>query len=1248
MHTPMDIPRRFAVGFILAGALALVPGTSGAAISTLTLRAGATVAPPAIEVLDADEHGTRLAIDLPALAVESYDVEGIAFQSLSVEGGQLEGLPGAPAVPVFTRYVAIPATSGVGLRVISVEEETFPGIHLLPMQADEGSTFAIDRGLYGRDEFLGGDAVTVGEPVILRDLRVVPLTFRPVRFNPSRDEVRVVRRIEVAVEHVGVDLRNAKVRPATMPSPLMEGFYGSAVVNYTAGGERGVQDRSHRGTWLIISRDDAQVTSRLQPLIAWRQRMGFNVVHVTTTQTGTTSASIKTWIQQAYTQWDDPPEYIVIVGDVGGSFGMPTFYETWSGYHGEGDHPYVQLDGTDLAPDAFTGRLSAEDHTTLERIVNKIIGYESQPYMETTTWFSRAVLTGDPNDSGPTCIYIQQWLKDRLRQVGFTQVDTIFASPFESQTLTRLNQGQTYYGFRGIMGMCGITAGDIMALSNGWKLTFAINLTCDTGSWAQGLSRNEAWLRGGAGTGTPTAGIGSIGTATTGTHTRYNNCFYSGTCYGLFWDDHYCIGMAHARGKLEMIINFNDAEPTQAGRYCYWNTLMGDPATVIWTGVPEALTVDYPAVVPLGANAVTVSVRGEGGRPVPGAWVHLYREGEISQGGLTDEAGLVSLPIEASTAGTVLVTVTGVNLYPHQGSFAIQQVGSFVGLHTYTLDDDAFPPSHGNGDGRLNPGEQVGLTISLRNFGPQAAPDVSLTARCEDPNVGWAGPTTFSLGTISGYQILQVPSPLLLRLYGGCPAGQILRITLMITSGSDQWESQLAIPVEGQELVYHAHTLSGVGTQLDPGESGTLVVELRNVGELAASGPIQAMLASDSYAITVTDPVGSYGTITAGGTASNSANPFGISAPADCIPGQLAGLRVVLVDATGARQTAPLAIQVGTADSHDPTGPDAYGYYAYDHTDTDYPGAPTYDWINIDPSTGGPGASVGLTDYGYRQDDSRTLDLPFTFRYYGQDFDRVTICSNGWLSMGHTYEVTFANYMMPCAFAPPNIIAPFWDDIYQSGSGLVYYWFDEANHRYVVAWDRLKLRFGYQTHTESCQAILYDPAYYPTPTGDGEILFQYEVVNNVESDGMYCTSGIQNGDHTMGITFNYFNRRPATAANLAAGLAVKFTTQAPGFGSVAGGRATEPRLLLHAGPNPWTAGTTVRFDLVQEAEVLLRVLDLNGRVVRVLRQGPAPAGSQAVTWTGGDEHGAPLPGGVYMLQLEAAGETSTRRTVLVR
>ena len=155
---------------------------------------------------------------------------------------------------------------------------------------------------------------------------------------------------------------------------------------------------------------------------------------------------------------------------------------------------------------------------------------------------------------------------------------------------------------------------------------------------------------------------------------------------------------------------------------------------------------------------------------------------------------------------------------------------------------------------------------------------------------------------------------------------------------------------------------------INPGGSTTLVVDLRNVGDLATTGAT-ATLTSNSNWISVTDASGTFGAVSAGGTVTNSGDNFGITASVDCFPGHVATLYLNLVFDEGGTASLPILVACGSAASTDPSGPDLHGYYAFDNTDTGYQYAPTYNWVEIAPYSGGSGTSVGLTDYNRWQDD---------------------------------------------------------------------------------------------------------------------------------------------------------------------------------------------------------------------------------------------------------------------------------------
>jgi hypothetical protein len=70
-------------------------------------------------------------------------------------------------------------------------------------------------------------------------------------------------------------------------------------------------------------------------------------------------------------------------------------------------------------------------------------------------------------------------------------------------------------------------------------------------------------------------------------------------------------------------------------------------------------------------------------------------------------------------------------------------------------------------------------------------------------------------------------------------------------------------------------------------------------------------------------------------------------------------------------------------------------------------------------------------DYGIYQ-TSPAVPLPFPFKFYGQSFNRATICSNGWIALGDTYLTDYRNWFIPGAGAPQNLIAAFWDDLQET------------------------------------------------------------------------------------------------------------------------------------------------------------------------------------------------------------------------
>jgi hypothetical protein len=296
-------------------------------------------------------------------------------------------------------------------------------------------------------------------------------------------------------------------------------------------------------------------------------------------------------------------------------------------------------------------------------------------------------------------------------------------------------------------------------------------------------------------------------------------------------------------------------------------------------------------------------------------------------------------------------------------------------------------------------------------------------------------------------------------------------------------------------------------------------------------------MSSPDPLLTVTDSYGAWGTIATGDSTANAGNPFTLQASASCPPGWSVPL-LLIITAGSFSDTLTIPFTVGLISTSDPAGPDAYGYRCFDSRDANYAQSPTYAWIEASTQAGQ--VTLSLPDYGNEQDAVVQQNLPFTFRYYGQTYNQISISSNGWIAMGNTSYTNFRNWNIPGALGPPLMIAPFWDDLQLGSGGSAHFWSDVANHRVVVEWKSSHTAGGWGVNT--FEAILNDPVYYPTSTQDGEIIFQYNTFNNVDAGENYCTVGIENEEQNDGIKVTYASTYAPGSATLQAGVALKFTT----------------------------------------------------------------------------------------------------------
>jgi len=271
---------------------------------------------------------------------------------------------------------------------------------------------------------------------VIRGHRVAFIKVRPFQYNPVTKDLTVATNIEIRLEYD----RPAQIKRVSprIQSDAFEKLLAVSVLNYkpverfasikidgiglvateirdnisevSRTSERARDERQVSGVsgydYLIITHGNFyNATDPANPVVRlshWKRQKGLRT-HVVTLADLPDSDSdgdkdeqdIGDYLQDAYDNWSPPPTYVLLVGDVADNAGaglVPTNYVTPhpSNRYTNPNPPnqqaeigtdlyYVDVDGADIFPDMFIGRLSVDTIAQATDVIDKIIDYEQNP-----------------------------------------------------------------------------------------------------------------------------------------------------------------------------------------------------------------------------------------------------------------------------------------------------------------------------------------------------------------------------------------------------------------------------------------------------------------------------------------------------------------------------------------------------------------------------------------------------------------------------------------------------------------------------------------------------------------------------------------------------------------------------------------------------------------------------------------------------------------------------------------------------
>ena len=1132
------------------------------------------------------DHSVLIDYDFGSIVSRAVEYQNQTFTATMIPEEGLTYDYGKPVLPRVSRFIIVPPTAGLQLQVTSSTPVEIRAEHPPLLNLDEDIVLLTDHEAGELTGIYPPVFAEMSEPVVVRGVRMVMVTTYPMQYNAETNTY--LHRETIQTEVVYTD--EAPVNPVLDPNRRGMSREFIKYIDALASNPEvlHLDDVENVSPWAghyaIAAHTNCVIPAR--PFIEWRRKAGYKVdiLNLTQQDAGNVRNSIRA-LYNGYVQAGvDPFDNLLIIGDrsdhqgCGPGANWIVHAETGESLWGNpqhADYKYALLEGNDLHPDVGYARWASGNAQLMALNVGRTLAYEANPYMQNTDWFTHGGVGsthwGNGEDSAwhVTVNTNVRWGAEVLEHLGYTDIDTYEDYNWDQQaqrygpwvrdllngrTNVVLSRAECYYWRQGFAGVNNNVVFPIRLNSSGHGEWATWNMT------RTGDGNNlKGWVAATCGWGGPPTAPMSV--------------FWLGLVDGVMQHD-MNFGWGHIYGKTNFEQFFPNANFRGQPSYNIVKTdvdAYGDPGIQPWRGVPVQLDMEHVESISTEARLVEVYVHepGDDEAAYEGARVSLYVPGDLPGAAaqyaahevfqmtmFTGPDGYARFVFEDGNEfdrGTMYVTLTGRDILPRFGEIDIITPQIAIEVGAYEFDE-----VEGDGDPDLSPGETFTFAVTAANVGNRDnAEGVTAVVSSLSPWVE-VEENEISFGDIADGETVEGDEPVTIRIHASCPDGEarpstkpVLRV--VFTSGENTWQSAIELlPVAPNFKVFAVP-----GGNIVPTEMDDLDIDLANVGGLNSS-EINAELFSLGMGVGVVEATASFPVIRAGRHETLVGNQhFTISGNSVVVPGSINPMMLVLTTEEGFVDTAYFDLQVGRTGENCPQGPDKYGYICFDDTDDAWEIAPDYEWVEIsreDDDRDFNGTLINAFDGRSEQNvgESVVIDLPFDNQYYGELYDQVTVCTNGYICMGDQANITnFQNWPLDQGIAAgAGTIAPFWDWLQLGNTGQVYYFYDEEDARFIIEWYRLRHREGGNSDL-TFQVILYDHDVWITETGDQNILMQYKTIAQArgpqegeawEKNVPYASVGISSPDGTTGLSYTFNNLYPVTSPALANRRAILYST----------------------------------------------------------------------------------------------------------
>ncbi len=1155
--------------------------------------------------VQSNDSGLLLEFNVADIDQQIVELNSESFTAFTAPGEGITYDYGKPILPMVSRFVVVPPNVAIELVVESGDVQVIPAESPPPMNLDEelAAYLEVDE----PEPLQGVYPETIAEmsiPTIMRGVRMVKITTHPVQYDSENNVYLYHENIRTELRYTNDAPVNAVRNPVRRnKSREFQNVINNLVVNPSEPSRDDIENLSpYAGHMLVACHENAILHA--QPFLEWRRKSGYKVdiMSVSSGQGGNIN-TVRGMIQDRYDEYvdagEDPFDHLLIIGDYTGYDGKGpaqqwiintnTGESIW-GSPAHADYYYGLLEGDDIHMDVGLSRWTSGNATTMGLFVERSLAYEARPYMEDTDWFTRGAVGSQHWGNSETGHWHQsihstvRWGLEVLEHLGYD--DIRFHERYEHD-----REGQSYGPWATEQYDDGCNVMIERAENYYWRnnfngprdnVIFPIRLvTSGHGEWATWWSTRSGSAQHPRGPVASTCGWG-------GPSITAMNAVWLGMVKGIMLND-----MSFGWGWVYSTVNLESFLPNfrygSGSRDIYHQTktdtdTYGDPTIKPWRNVPREVDVDHPVAISDATRMIEVfvfdpAIEDLDEAAVGDARVTLYVPGELPDDAddyaehevwqvttfadLDGYARFVFNEAPDWDGDLMYVTVTGrdsegKDLLPNFSEIEIERNVASIDLANYEMNE-----TEGNEDGDVNPGETFSLSLSALNLAAEGTiEDVTAVVSSLSPWIEIAEDNEVTFGDLEADEATDGQSTVEIIIHPACPDGAARpstkpQVLVEFHAGEDVWRSGFTIdpvaPNFSVRRIPGGIVIADTLTEIN--------IDLENTGRLD-SPPITAHLVNLGMGVGVVESNGIYDALDAGHHSTlRDDGTFLISGNSVVVPGSMTQMMLILTNENDFVDTSYFDLQVREEDENFPQGPDKYGYICFDCEDEDWAISPDYEWVEIsledrDRDEDGEVLDFDRNPRGTEEvGQTIVIPMPFSMQFYGYMYDTITVCTNGFVSMGNQPMMhNSQNWPLDQAFAGGlGMVAPFWDWLQLGQNGDVYTYYDEDDSRYIIEWYRFRHKETGQADL-TFQVILYDNSVWVTESGDQNILFQYKSIaqaigphDEPNNDAWavnvpYASVGISSPNGDTGLNYTFANTYPVTSTPLRNQLAILYST----------------------------------------------------------------------------------------------------------